>query len=515
MNKPHGEHAEPLASTETSLAQSERISLLNHDIRAAMSDVIGGLRLVDPDTLSVETRTQIDRVRSSGEVLARLLEEALSFMDAASPLEPVRTNLNLERFLHDLDLRWRGRAKAHGVRFTLTIAEDVPRVICTDRMALDRIFANLLSNALKYAGPKGVEMRINLTEDGALCATIQDDGPGFSASALAHLFEYEGRPSDSSQPGTGLGLRIAKELTDTIHGTLSVCNRDHGGALASFHLPRTAWELASPVAVATDLPNLSGCKVLVADDNETNQLLTSQMLAIMGAEHEIAPDGVEALNWLEREDFDVALIDIEMPRLNGIEVIRAFRAKPGPSAHMPMIALTAYVLKTNRDAIFHAGADGIIAKPILDIATFGEAIATHLETAKRTGDDFPELLIPPIDDLDRVDCKRMEELLKIAGPGASIELLDRLIGDLSRVRTHLLFASPISGHGKIRAESHVLISLSGAIGAQGLLQLAKSLNAAAHRNHSAVLPELTQRTAHALSGILARLRTKREGLVTS
>lgn len=496
-------------------APSERISLLNHDIRAAMSDVIGGLRLVDPDTLTGQTRTQLDRVRSSGEVLARLLEEALSYIDDSSPLAATHRNLNLERFLHDLDMRWTGRAKAHGVQFSLKALPNVPQVICTDRMALDRILGNLLSNALKYAGPKGVEMRVGLNAAQEVQVCIRDDGPGFSDAALSRLFEFAARPRDAAQPGSGLGLRIAKELSDHLDGNLSVVNLPEGGAKVTLRLPRAAWELASPGAVAEDLPDLTGLKVLVADDNETNQLLTGKMLEIMGAEYEIAPDGIEALNWLEREDFDIALIDMEMPKLNGIEVMRAFRARPGPPSPMPLIALTAYVLKTNRDAIFNAGADGIIAKPILDIASFGQAIATHLAAVPPQGDAPVEITLPDLAQADRVDCRRMDELMEIAGPGSALDLLDRLVSDLGRVHSHLAAAASETDRAVIRAESHVLISLSGAIGADGLYQLALALNGAAHRNDAAAIQTLTSHTVEALAGVLTRVRKKRGGLAPS
>ncbi len=499
----------PHGSENADLAPSERVSLLNHDIRAAMSDVIGGLRLVDPDDLPFEARAQLNRVRSSGEVLARLLEEALSYIDDNVPSAPTHTNLNLYRFVHDLGLRWRGRAKSLGIGFTMKTANDIPQVISTDRIALDRIVGNLLSNALKYAGPTGVQMHVGQHANGDLVITVQDDGPGFSDAALELLYEYAGRPEQSAKPGSGLGLRIAKELSDTLGGHLNVMNTEEGGARAELRLPLTAWHLASPDTVDQDLPSLTGLKVLVAEDNETNQLLAGQMLTILGAEYEIAPDGVEALNWLEREDFDLALIDIEMPKLNGIEVMRAFRAKPGPQATMPMIALTAYVLKSNRDAIFNAGADGIIAKPILEISRFGQAIVEYMAAVSRKSltdavydEDAPQ-------DPSQVDEARIDELMQIAGPTDAAELLDRLVSDLGRVQQKLAETTEVTDRAIIRAESHVLISLAGAIGAQGLYQLAKTLNAAAHRGDLTAMTAYSLQAAEAMHVILAHLETKR------
>lgn len=493
----------------TQSTHDARVSMLTHDVRAAMSDVLGGLRLIDASDLSPELRAQIERVRSSGEGLARLLEEALTGMyDApATPTKPL-SNLNLERFLHDLEMRWSGRATANGLTLKISAASDLPRIICVDRMAVDRILSNLLGNAIKYAGQEGVTLKIDRLEEDELRLRVSDDGPGFSDAALAQLFQYAGRPEGSLQPGTGLGLHIAKDLADRIGGQLSVSNGENGGAEVTLILPRDTW-MPPHLAESDDtgLPDLKGAKILVAEDNETNQLLTAQMLETLGAEYEIAPNGVEALNWLEREHFDLALIDIEMPLLNGIDVIRAVRAGPGGEARLPLIALTAYVLKTDRDAIYAAGADGIIAKPIMSVETFGRALSDHIERIPLT--DATQTVSLTVDlDTPILDCNRMTELLGIAGPGTARELLTRLTSDLERVRRQLLVACPVSDIDTIRAETHVLISLAGAIGAQPLHRLAVALNSTAHRSDALNLRGLCRETTAMTQAVLIRLTKK-------
>ena len=495
-------------------ANDARVWMLNHDLRSAMSDVLGGLRLIDCAGLTPELRAQIDRVRSSGEVLARLLEEVLNGMyDARQIVEAsALPNLNLERFIHDLEMRWSGRATANKLSLDINLARDLPRVIQVNRMALDRILSNLLSNAIKYAGHIGVQLEVDLIKDDALRIRISDDGPGFSDEALAKLFQFAGRPDSNSKPGTGVGLHIAKDLADKIGGQLGVSNTKNGGAVASLTLPVAAWK---PTHLAGDLdeglPDLQGAKILVAEDNETNQLLTSQMLDTLGAEFEVAPDGVEALNWLEREDFDLALIDIEMPRLNGIDTIRAIRAGPGRQANMPLVALTAYVLKSNRNAIYAAGADGIIAKPIMSIETFGHAIREHLKRGNSSGRN-PAEIAPPSLDTPILDFTRMTELIAIAGPDTSNELLDRLKSDLKNVMGGLEKADPVRDIDVIKAETHVLISLSGAIGAVPLHHLANSLNAAAHKDDAASLQSLCRETTSMVQAVLLTLATQQEAL---
>ncbi|URF47513.1 response regulator [Dinoroseobacter shibae] len=449
---------------------------MSHDIRGAMSDVIGGLRLVDMGVLEPDTRAQLERVRSSGEVLARLVEEILSWANEGedAPRRPGQ-RLNLGRFLHDLDSRWTGRAVASGLRFRMTIADTVPSVVGLDRVALERILGNLISNALKYTDRGEVQLDISLLPSRDLQFRVLDQGPGFSDAALALLFEMRGRPDNAPKPGTGLGLHIAKELSDDMGGRLMVANRAGGGALVSLSIPDGVWTTPDTAPAQSRSHDLSGKHILVAEDNETNQILTTQMLEALGATSEIAVDGVAALDALDQRDFDLALIDIEMPRLNGIEVIRTIRTRNDAKAKMPLIALTAYVLRSNREAIYQAGSDAIIAKPIMSLESFAETLAQHLG-APTTSDELEASNVVSMPDRSRFD-----RLLEIAGTDGARELLSRLTADLERVRDNLCLAIPRLDQSMLRAETHVLISLAGAVGADRLHTLASTLNAAAHR----------------------------------
>ncbi|MCB2122958.1 MAG: hypothetical protein KDD81_10385, partial [Rhodobacteraceae bacterium] len=153
-------------------------ALLGHDLRAAVSDVIGGLRLIDQNDLDTHTRLQLERVRAAGELLARLMEEALAAMlgeeDGSGALPG---NLQLARFLYDVEMRWSARAQEKGLGFRLSRAPDVPQVIALDRIALERILSNILSNAVKYTDRGSVSLDVAMSPVGALTITVDDDGP--------------------------------------------------------------------------------------------------------------------------------------------------------------------------------------------------------------------------------------------------------------------------------------------------------------------------------------------------
>jgi two-component system, OmpR family, aerobic respiration control sensor histidine kinase ArcB len=462
-------------------AEAAEVTLLGHDLRAAVSDIIGGLRLIDHAGLDEGTQLQLERIRSAGEVLARLLEEGLAAMLGESEMSAGHpTNVQMSRFLYDVEMRWAGRAREKGLGFHVSVGSAVPPVVVIERIALERVLANLLSNAIKHTDKGGIDLDVEVAEDGALRFTVSDEGPGFSPAALERLFEYAGRPEGSQKPGHGLGMRISKDMTGRLGGRISVRNGADRGASVTLDLPQGRWLPAAP-ETEVPLPDLSRVKVLVAEDSPTNQAIIGHMLTKMGAEFEVAEDGVEALHWLEREDFDIALIDIEMPRLNGIDVIRSIRSNDRLHTHMPVVAVTAYVLRANREAIYAAGADAILAKPLAGLEKVGAAINQAL--TRRAA--LPEAGSPDIDALTcpELDRELFDHLIDIAGPEGRRELLDRLCNDLRRAERGLFAGLKGEDRTSIRSETHVLIALAGAVGAERLQKLAEHLNASAqHRD---------------------------------
>lgn len=467
-------HEAPNHGNGTLASHPVRVSLLGHDLRAAMSDIIGGLRLIDHTSLDAATRLQLERVRTAGEALARLLDNELASMQGETSFSDTQVgNVHLSRMLSDLHLRWAGRAQEKGLSFRLTVAEDVPSVLTLDRIALERVLSNILSNAIKYTDRGDVRFSIDLTDDRTLRFVVSDDGPGFSQAILECLFNASGRPEGHGKPGHGLGMHISRDMAARLGARIQAGNLAQGGASVTVLLPADAWApRSSGVLTNLELPDLSKVRVLLAEDSPTNQAVVGNMLAALGAEYEIAADGVEAMHWLDRERFDIALLDIEMPRMSGLEVLRAVRACGGALGKMPILAITAYVLRTNREAIYAAGATGILAKPVLCIETFGQTILRSLN--RHSDVQVAEL------GATLIDHRQFENLLGIAGPDSARELLFRLETDLRKVERGLIVGLAETILPEIRAQTHVLIALAGAVGAGRLQHLAEQLNSAAH-----------------------------------
>lgn len=487
------------------VALKAAIKLYSHDVRAAVSDVIGGLRLIDIDRLDRDAQDQVERVQIAGEALAELVDAALLELDGRSHEAAEERLVDFRSFLAGVEMRWSGRAREQGLSFRLDVARETPEHVCVARIKLDRILGNLIANALKFTDQGRVTLRVQ-NKDDHLQFSVRDQGPGFSDTALDRLFTSEGRPDDSPRPGSGLGLHISKELADSLGGELTVINDAEHGAEVRLSLPPECWKCTEAEVV---LPDLSGLRILVAEDNETNQIIVRQMLERMGATMQLARDGEEALAALERTRFDLALLDIEMPNKTGIEVMRDLRAR-GAAAETPLVALTAYIMRDNREAIYAAGADGVIAKPIRSIQDFGHAIRRHVD--RKSGAVAP---VPDLDATQRIgqlDRNRFDALLQAAGPEGRAEFLTHLLADLRSVAQKLQDAVERSDPMQVRAQTHILISLAGAVGADRLQDLAESLNATAHRGRLEDAPTLVSTCRQSLDILIEQvaLRARRE-----
>ncbi|RDC69023.1 response regulator [Rhodovulum sp. 12E13] len=526
-----------------------RLALVGHDIRSAMSDVVGGLELVETSGLDPDSRLQLERARAAGETLARLVDDAIAALtDGQTPARAGRggrasDTVVLSDLVRDLERRWGGHAAANGLVLRIDLAPDVPLATSIASGPIERLLSNLLDNAVKYAERGAIVLSIDLDAEGALRFAVQDEGPGFSDTSLARLFGLGGRPPDSPQPGTGMGLHIAKSLADQMGGRIEAGNRRSttdrksprvtaadrrspdgyspdghapdrhapdaysadayspdgpppdadtaSGACVAFVLPAGRWhpDGRGSGADAPTLPELTGRHVLVADDSGVNQAVLARMLGRLGARVDTVDDGEAALHALRRGGYDLAILDIHMPHRSGLEVIAETRRLPGPCGRVPILAATAYVVQGQRDAIYAAGADGLIAKPVVSLAALGEAISRLGHETRTWLPSHPAAEAAPHLGPDETGiaqetpvAPRLCHLLALAGPDEAGELIDRLSADLERSADTLAEAADRGDSCGVRAATHVLISLTGAVGAGRLQREMEAANAAAHRD---------------------------------
>ena len=446
---------------------AQTVALLGHDLRAALSEVIGGLRLIDADRLPPEPRAHIARTHAASEALALLLEQALALLLETPPNQAtLPQGLQTEQLLHSLLLRWTARAEEHGLSFQLD-AKGLPADLALEPAVLERILSNLLNNALKYADAGCIRCQLRITADHQLQIIVQDQGKGFAPATLSRLYTCYNRDETASKPGTGMGLHIVWEIVAQAGGQITAANHAGGGAEVVVHLPLSRPPAPPPPTTPAPLQNRH---LLIADDSETSRLLLTKLLTSQGAQVTAASDGLQALDQLNRTHFDALLVDIEMPQMSGLEVIRHIRSQPGPRARLPILAITAYQLRANKAAILATGADGLLCKPVLDAQNLAEVLGQVLRRN-----------VAPAYAAPQVEPSQFQELLQMAGPQMAAELLYHLQKDLRAAERGLLSAAHGPDWLEVRRQTHVIIALAGTAGAPSLYKLAQDLNALAHQ----------------------------------
>jgi two-component system, OmpR family, aerobic respiration control sensor histidine kinase ArcB len=479
--------------------------MLAHDIRSALHGVLGGLAILDRARLDPDLQLQVDRVAAAAGTLASLVTEALE----KEPADRAGARrVSLRDLLDAVERRWVGEAAEKGLAFELVTAPGLPARLRADPVDLDRILANLIGNAVKFSGSGLIRLRVTRDPEGGLRFVLHDEGPGLGDCNVKQVFEYGFRGPPLATPGQGLGLHIAKLLAETMGGELWLTDRPEGGLEAGLALPARLCEDGRDVvgeerSVPEEVPDLAGLRVLLAEDNPTNQLVASQMLAAMNARVTLAGDGMEALARFEEDDVDLVVVDIEMPRMSGLDVIRAIRNRGDRRARTPIVALTAYAMKEHRLRIAEAGADGLISKPIVSTLAFGRTIVQHV---RREGSgDRPA----PAGDEPLVDLAAYASLAETIGADMLPELLDRIIADLEAAHAALAAARDPIDAARIRTNSHILISVAGAFGALRLQRAAGELNAAAHASDAGPLAAGVEKCLAEIGSAVEFVRGKR------
>jgi two-component system, OmpR family, aerobic respiration control sensor histidine kinase ArcB len=475
--------------------------MLTHDIRGALTGVIGGIALLDRSTMTTETRVQFDRVAAAAQALASLVSDAEGDALAETPVE-------VNGLMRFLVRRWTGEAQEKQLTFSVTLGEGLPAFLRVDFLTLSRVLGNLIGNAIKFSDAGLVHLTVRRGADGGIVFCIRDEGSGLGDAETVQLFSFGYRTGSGAKPGQGIGLHIAKTLTEQMDGTITLANRPEGGVEAVFSLPASRCEgLRSGSSEDNeDPPDLRGLRVLLAEDNPTNQMVASQMLRTMHAEVVVASDGVEALALFEAHDVDLLMVDIEMPRKSGLDVIREVRARSDRRGRIPIVALTAYAMKEHRNRITEAGADGLISKPIVSIGAFGRAVAGLVQQRSRSlpAVTAQEAATDPVFNMDTYHA-----LAQAIGPEMMAELLDRVIADLQAAEASLRIALDPLDLVAVRATSHIVISVAGAVGAERLQNRARQLNSDANSDGGGTVGPQVGTCLRELASALAFIRKQR------
>ncbi|MGB4059006.1 MAG: ATP-binding protein [Burkholderiaceae bacterium] len=395
------------AAEQASRAKSEFVSRMSHELRTPLNAILGFAELLGGERLSPSQNSYVDLINVSGRHLLELINAVLEHAKIeAGGLTLERIDFDLPQLLHDVGAIVGPRAAAKGLEYTTDIAPGLPRWVSDDPTRLRQVLINLLTNATKFTERGTVKLVVGVEPDtqGAgqrLRVSVKDTGIGMNPHALARLFQPFSQADNSITRkfgGTGLGLVISRELVLAMGGDIGVESQPGVGTQFSFWLPLRAGQApaentsaAPSCAPGDDLPSLVGGRVLLVDDNKINQKLASAMLTRLGLAFDVASDGEQAVARAAHHPYAVALMDMEMPVMDGVTAtlhIRAQEAKAAGAGHparpLPIIALTANAMAEDRQRCEAAGMNGYIAKP-LNLAALQAELRRVMALAPRAG----------------------------------------------------------------------------------------------------------------------------------
>lgn len=464
-------------------AKSRFLARVSHELRTPLNGVLGFAQVLLHDPrLAPDQREQVKTLHEAGRHLLDLVNGLLDL----SKIEAGRFDLApqpvaLRPLLDGCSTLLAPEIARKALAFELELDPQLPEAILLDPMRTRQLLLNLLSNAVKFTPAGGrVELRVRGHGEGQLRIEVADTGPGVPADKRNLLFEdfVQLAPNGGADgQGTGLGLAISARLVALMGGSIGCDGRPGGGALFWVELPlrpaTLVHEEGTSMPTAAESPTTRPLVVLVVDDVLANRQIAQAMLRSAGHEVTLAEDGATALLAVERQRFDVVLMDLQMPGMDGFETTRRLRALAPPACDVPVIALTASVLPDQIEATKRAGMDGHLGKP-LDRRALLDLLHQMPQRKARPAED-PSAAAAPYVDASALDV--LERELGHAAHGILAEFVGEVRRSLSLLTNAT--ASERADAGHVQHAAHRLVGAARTLGASRLALEAEALQKAA------------------------------------
>ena len=479
-------------------AKSEFLANMSHELRTPLNGLMGMLGLLVKTPLDSRQQHFAETARSSGESLLEIIKDILDL----SKVEAGKLNLEETEFCFGALMAEVGElmtpeAEAKGLTLTCTLAPGMPLGLRGDPGRLKQVVLNLVNNALKFTAEGSVKVLAGILESTGeevlLQVQVEDTGIGIPADKVGSLFQPFSQVDASTTRkygGTGLGLAISRQIATLLGGDVGVRSVEGQGSVfyftARLRLQLAQGEPPSTVPDSTDsvIP-LSPTSILLVEDNEVNQEVALAQLQEWGLSADVAQNGIEALQALSRKAYDLVLMDIQMPKLDGLQTTVALRNPESGvlNPRVPVVAMTAHAMEEDRQRCLEAGMDGYLAKPI-DAQALRAVVARYL----------PTRILEPVDTQlfdQKALLRRLVGNRKAAARVLSV-FLTSTPGVLSEIRAALA-----AGNLKETARQlHLFVGSSATVGALSLWELTRKLEDLLERGDvsalAAGLPHLEQ-----------------------
>ncbi|CPR14807.1 aerobic respiration two-component sensor histidine kinase ArcB [Brenneria goodwinii] len=457
------------------------ISTISHELRTPLNGIVGLSRILLDTQLDAEQQKYLKTIHVSAITLGNIFNDVIE-MDKQERRKVQLDNqpIDFTEFLVDLENLGGLLAQPKGLKLIMEPHQPLPQKIITDGTRLRQILWNLLSNAVKFT-PKGeIVVRVWHEKGDCLRFEVEDSGMGIPADELEKIFAmyYQVKDQHGGKPatGTGIGLSVSKRLAQNMGGDIHVASVQGKGSCFTVTVtaPSVEDSLSSP-ELDDEMP-LPALHVLLVEDIELNVVVARSVLEKLGSSVEVAMTGQEALDMFDPDEFDLALLDIQLPDMTGLDVAREIRKRYANRRLPPLVALTANVLKDKKEYL-NAGMDDVLSKP-LSVPALTTVIKQYWDyQVPRTEEPVVEKGSATINE-DLLDVAMLEQYLELVGPKLiyqGLDMFEQMMPGYLAILDSNMTARDQKG---ITEEGHKIKGAAGSVGLRHLQQIAQQIQTA-------------------------------------